>query len=106
MGTAYALDQELHIRVSFIRDQFNPQLKRYIDLLTALFGILFCIVLLWQTSAMTWSAYKENWTSPTILGAPFDWIYIVMVFGSLLLLITFLLRTIIDFIEGSSGGNA
>jgi TRAP-type C4-dicarboxylate transport system permease small subunit len=59
----------------------------------------FCFVLLWQTSLMTWSAFKEKWTSPTMLSAPMAYIYIVMVVGSFLLLITFILQTIIQFKE-------
>ncbi|MFC1869504.1 TRAP transporter small permease [Thermodesulfobacteriota bacterium] len=99
LGTAYALQQGLHIRVTFLLDRFNPRLMRIFDLITSLFAILFSLVLLWQTSVMTWTAFSEDWTSPTMLSAPYAYIYVVMVFGSLLLCLTFVLRTIGIFLE-------
>ena len=97
LGTAYSLQQGLHIRVTFLLDRFSPTMVRIFDLITSLLAISFCIVLLWQTSTMAWSAYKEHWTSPTMLSAPYVYIYISMVFGSFLLLVTFILRAILNF---------
>jgi TRAP-type C4-dicarboxylate transport system permease small subunit len=97
LATAYALQQGMHIRVTFIFDLFNDKAKRIIDLLTSIFAMIFCLALLWQTSVMTWTAFKENWTSPTMLGAPYAYIYFVMVFGSFLLFLTFVFRTIVQF---------
>ena len=101
-GTAYALQQGLHIRVTFLLDRFNPRVMRILELITSLFSILFCLVLLWQTSIMTWTAFKEDWTSPTMLSAPYAYIYIAMVLGSALLCLTFVLRTILIFEEPKS----
>jgi len=101
-GTAYALQQDLHIRVTFLLDRFGPRAMRILDLITSIFAILFCFVLLWQTSIMTWTAFKERWTSPTMLSAPYVYIYVAMVFGSLLLLLTFIFRAVIQFMEAGS----
>ncbi len=102
LGTAYSLQQGLHIRVTFLLDRFSPAMVRIFDLITSLMAILFCVVLLWQTSNMAWSAYKESWTSPTMLSAPYVYIYVSMVFGSLLLLITFILKAILTFMGQES----
>jgi TRAP-type C4-dicarboxylate transport system permease small subunit len=59
--------------------------------------MFFTFVLLWQTSVMTWSAFKEDWRSLTMLGAPFAYIYVGMVFGSFLLFLTFMFNTILQF---------
>jgi TRAP-type C4-dicarboxylate transport system permease small subunit len=96
LGTAYTLQQDTHIRVTFIRDFFDARAKRIIDLLTSIFGMLFTLALLWQTSVMTWTAFKEDWVSPTTLVAPYAYIYCAMVFGALLLFVTYLLRTILQ----------
>ena len=101
-GTAYALQHGLHLRVTFLLDQFNPRVMRIVELITSLFSILFCIALLWQTSVMTWTAFTEGWTSPTMLSAPYAYIYIAMVFGSVLLCVTFLLRSILIFLGAES----
>lgn len=105
LGTAYALQQGLHIRVTFLLDRFNESLTRVFNLITSLLAIVFCFALLWQTSVMTWSAFKEDWTSPTMLSAPYVYIYIAMVIGSLLLSLTFILHTIVIFMGADSGGS-
>lgn len=105
LGTSHALDQGLHIRVTFLRDRFDRAMRRALDFLTSLLSIAFCAVLLWQTSEMTWAAYSEGWVSPTILGAPYYLIYISMVIGSFLLLVTFILRTVVSLFNGVETGN-
>ena len=99
LGTAYALQQGMHIKVSFIADFLGKRLTKIIDLLTAIFAMIFCLVLLWQTTVMTWTAFKENWTSPTMLSAPYAYIYIIMVIGSFLLFLTFLFQTLVKLFE-------
>jgi len=104
LGTAYALQQGLHIRVTFLVDQFRGMATRVINLLTSIFATIFTLVLLWQTSIMTWTAFKEHWTSPTMLNAPYAYIYVVMVFGSLMLFLTFLAGTVLQFKTGLPQG--
>lgn len=97
LATSYALQEGIHIKVTFLIFPFSDRVKRFFHLLTSIFAMAFCLVLLWQTSLMTWSAFRERWTSPTMLSAPVAYVYIVMVVGSFLLLLTFILQTIIQF---------
>ena len=99
LGSAYALQQGMHIKVEFLVSWFGLKTRKAIGLFTALLSMIFCLVLIWQTSVMTWTAFKESWTSPTMLSAPYVYIYIVMVFGSILLFLTLLLHTIIQIIQ-------
>ncbi len=99
LGTAYALQQDMHIKVTFIVGFLGPRLTKIIDLMTAIFAMSFCLVLLWQTTVMTWAAFKEDWTSPTMLSAPYVVIYIIMVIGSLLLFLTFFFQTLVKILE-------
>jgi TRAP-type C4-dicarboxylate transport system permease small subunit len=46
---------------------------------------------------MTWAAFSERWTSPTMLNAPYAYIYVIMVLGSFLLVVTFLGNIILQF---------
>jgi TRAP-type C4-dicarboxylate transport system permease small subunit len=89
LGTAYALQQGSHIRVTFLQSTLSGQVQPMVDLITAILSAFFTAVLLWQSCVMTWSAYTEKWTSPTMLNAPYAAIHVVMVIGSFLLLITF-----------------
>ena len=106
LGTAYALQQGMHIKVTFLLSPFESRSRRVIDLVTSLFATFFTFVLLWQTSEMTWVAFEGKWTSPTMLNAPYAYIHVVMVFGTLLLLLTFLCGTILQFtgVETELGG--
>ncbi|MFH1487781.1 MAG: TRAP transporter small permease [Pseudomonadota bacterium] len=97
--TAYALQEDFHIRATFIYDFLSQPAKRVTNLITSLFSIVFIAVLFWQTSRMTWKAFEENWTSPTVLNVPFSYVYPVMVFGSFMLLVTFVIRAIFEFLE-------
>ena len=95
LGTAYALQMDLHIRVTFLTDRLMPLTARLVEFFTMILSIIFCAVLLWQSSVMTWSAFVEKWTTPTILSASLALIYVSMVAGSALLLVTMLVRSIL-----------
>jgi C4-dicarboxylate transporter, DctQ subunit len=97
LATAYALQKGDHIKVTFFLDFCSKKIQRWIDLFTQIMGILFTAVLLWQTSAMTWSAIKGHWTTPTMLNMPFAIIHGIMVLGSLLLLLNFICTTVLYF---------
>jgi TRAP-type C4-dicarboxylate transport system permease small subunit len=86
--------------VTFLLDYFGDKVRRIIDIITSLFALTFSAVLLWQTSSMTWTAFSEDWTSPTMLNAPFGYIYISMVIGSILLVLTFLGNIILMISSG------
>lgn len=108
LATAYALQKGDHIKVTFFLDFCSKKTQRRIDLVTQIMGTLFTAVLLWQTSEMTWSAIKGNWTSPTMLNAPYAYIHGIMVLGSFLLLVNFVCSTILYFTgeEKEPGGAA
>jgi TRAP-type C4-dicarboxylate transport system permease small subunit len=108
LGTAYALQEGMHIKVTFLLDAFNKRTQRIVDVITSILATLFTFVLLWQTSLMTWSAIKGKWTSPTALNAPYMYIYVVMVVGSFLLLMSFVCTTVLEFTgnEAEKAGTA
>jgi C4-dicarboxylate transporter DctQ subunit len=97
LGTAYALQQGAHIRVTFLLDHLNQKFKRIINVFTSLFAMIFTAVLMWQSALMTWSAFSQHWTSPTMLNAPMAYVYVAMVIGSFLLLVTFFCQMVLEF---------
>jgi TRAP-type C4-dicarboxylate transport system permease small subunit len=97
LGTAYALQEGMHIKVTFLLDAFSKRTQRLMDLITSILATLFTGVLLWQTSLMTWAAIKGKWTSPTALNAPYMYIYSIMVIGSFLLFWSFVCTTVLEF---------
>lgn len=99
LGTAYAFQKDLHIRVTFLVDRFSRKTRRWFGWFTSILAIVFCATLLWQTTAMTLVAFQEKWTTPTALGAPYALIYVSMVIGSLMLLTTICLHAILQILD-------
>jgi TRAP-type C4-dicarboxylate transport system permease small subunit len=99
LATSYTLEKGVHIRVTFISDLFKFKMKRFLELVGSLFAVIFCFVLLWQTSLLTWEAYRDDWIAPTMLSVRYYYIYVVMAFGSFLLFLTTLFKTIMTFVE-------
>jgi TRAP-type C4-dicarboxylate transport system permease small subunit len=104
LGTAYTLQQGGHIRVTFLLNPLPPRIRRVVNFITTLFGTVFTAVLLWQACVMTWTAFREHWTSPTMLNAPYAYIHVAIVIGSFLLLMTFLCGLIIQLRTDHSSG--
>jgi C4-dicarboxylate transporter DctQ subunit len=95
LGTAYALQQGVHIRVTFLSDLCSRRAQRVVTFITSFFALLFCAVLLWQTGKMAWLALSRSWTSPSMLSVPLIYVYAGMVFGSFMLLLTFVFQLIL-----------
>ena len=92
LATAYTLQQNQHISVGFLLNILGTNLQNIANVLASFVGVSFCLVLVWQTLRMTLVAYREGWVSPTMLAMPLVWLYLVMVFGSFALLITYNMR--------------
>ena len=60
LATAYALQEGMHIKVTFLLDFLGKGTQRIIDLVTSIMAIIFTVVLLWHTSGMTWAAFKPS----------------------------------------------
>jgi len=46
---------------------------------------------------MTWLSVARRWTSPTMLSIPLIYVYSGMVFGSFMLLLTFIIQILLAF---------
>jgi hypothetical protein len=51
---------------------------------------------------MTWLSVARRWTSPTMLSTPLIYVYSGMVFGSFMLLLTFVMQILLAF-KGKMG---
>lgn len=52
-GGTYCTAEDRHIRVTVIRDAMNPKLRRIVDVVVAVFNLLFCSGLAWAGYIMT-----------------------------------------------------
>lgn len=106
LGAAYALQEDLHIRVTFLTDRMPPVPGYWVELLTWLISTVFSVVLLWQVSLMTWESYSNDWTTPTMLGVHYFLIYMSMVIGSGLLVLSFTQKIVVLLISGPDRAGA
>ena len=83
LGSAYALQQGMHIKVEFLVSWFGLKTRKAIGLFTALLSMIFCLVLIWQTSVMTWLPRVDvcSWAQKMKLAAVpglVPWIFLSM----------------------------
>lgn len=94
IGTAYALEAGGHVHVEILVDRFKPLPRRICYTIGYCFSIFFVACLTracWQFAV---NAARNNWKAQGNLPIPSVILYGVMVFGSVLLLITLVAKII------------
>ena len=89
LGSAYALQNDRHVRVDVFYQKFSEKRKAWVDI----FGILlflfpFCVITIWESLSFVSNSFEINETSPQPGGLPFRWIIKAAIpagFGLLLL---------------------
>lgn len=87
LGGGYTLLHRDHVAMDIIYAQLSPRKKAVIDVLTAGFVLIYCLVLLQQTGIMTYEAWEAEQRAGTDWGPPLYPVYAAMPIGALLLLL-------------------
>ena len=95
LGGGYVLLKESHVRVDIIYERFSTRKRAIIDLCSSFFIFLFLIVLLWQTSKMSWLSLMQLEHSQTLFRPPVYPFKIILAIGIFL----FLLQGAANFIR-------
>ena len=91
---AYTLQNDGHIRITFIADMFSSRVRLWLGVLSQSGGLLFSAVLTWLAVKQTVRAYDRNWHTQDVTSIP-EWnLYIGIALGALMLSLTFLVRII------------
>lgn len=85
LGGGYTLLHKDHVAMDIVYSQLRPRAQSILDVLTALFVLLYCFVLLQQTSIMTWEALERGQRAGTDWGPPLFPIYLAMPVGATLI---------------------
>jgi TRAP-type mannitol/chloroaromatic compound transport system permease small subunit len=102
-GAAYALLEKAHVNVDMVYQYFPMRAKAIIDLFTALFFFLFCVIMLWQTIPHAVEQAAQLELSPKIL-FPARWPISMMIpVGLAFFLIQGLAKFIRDLVIAVSG---
>jgi TRAP-type C4-dicarboxylate transport system permease small subunit len=93
-GTSYCLQSGGHVHVEILVDRVRPLPRRILFTLGYLFALIFAAALLkscWEYAVM---AYQFAWDAQGNLPLPSVILYGIMVFGSVMLILTLLARVV------------
>jgi TRAP-type C4-dicarboxylate transport system permease small subunit len=73
------------IRITFLYDRLRPAARARLDILRAVAGLFFCVVMIWKGADMAWQAWLHNDRMSTSLGTPMVIPYLLLPVGFFLL---------------------
>ena len=85
LAASYTLEKRGHVQVDVIIDVLPKKTRFVITIITAILAIVFSILLLWQTSKLTFDAFSLEWVSNTVLKIVLYPFYLAMPVGCVLL---------------------
>lgn len=103
LGGAYTLLHRDHVAMDVIYSQLSPRKKAVIDVLTAGFVLIYCLVLLQQTWIMTYEAWEAGQRAGTDWGPLLYPVYAAMPIGALLILLQALAKLFRDLYLAFTG---
>ena len=96
LGGGYTLLHRDHVAMDIVYSNLRPRVQATLDVLTAGFVIIFCFVLLQQTSIMASEALERGQRAGTDWGPPLFPIYAVLATGALLILLQAIAKLLRD----------
>ena len=109
LGLAIAYREQAHVKVDLFVAHLPHRWRLTADILTALAGIVFCIVFVWESADMVQTSFAFDRTSPSTLRVPLFIPQLSLVIGGALLLLEFIRRLVLDICalaDGRKGGRA
>lgn len=91
---AWVLREEGHVSMDFIIGWFSPKTRSFINALTSVVSSMVCLVLTLFAVRVTWNLYKTHYFTPTMLALPKFPLVAIIGFGSFLLFIQFIRRSL------------
>ena len=92
LGAAYMVKERKHIKFTLIYERLHGSGKRIVDILNSLAGIIFSIVLAWESWKATKIAIMTNMRTPSLLATPYYIPYLVITVGAIMIALEFLVR--------------
>ncbi|MBN1227753.1 MAG: TRAP transporter small permease [Deltaproteobacteria bacterium] len=97
-AVALTLEENGHVKADILIGQVkNTIFEKIFSSLAAVFSFGYCGVLLWKTIGLFLRSLELNMKTSSQVSIPMSWLYIVIIFGSLLLVIVILLKIIEAF---------
>ncbi|MFO7856646.1 MAG: TRAP transporter small permease subunit [Paracoccaceae bacterium] len=96
LGGGYTLLHRDHVAMDIVYSNMSPRRQATADVLTAFFVIIYCAVLLQQTSIMTYEALERGQTANSDWGPPLFPVYLAMPIGAALILLQAVAKLVRD----------
>ena len=103
LGGGYVFLHEGHVKLDAIYERFSPKVKAILDLVTSIFLILFCGILIWKGWLMGWDSLTALEVSQSAFAPPLYPIKLVIPIGAGLLLLQGLAKFIRDLSIATTG---
>ena len=92
IAAGYTLQRDAHISMEIVTLRLKPRIKRIFFLISAPFGVVFCLILEWQLCRLLLLAYKRGAVSYSLLHIPMIYPYSLAVAGVALLILTYFFK--------------
>lgn len=93
LGAAWVLKKDGHVRMDVLVNRLEPRAQLTLNIITSAVGAIFCLVIVWYGTDVTWDNYQRGTTFYKAVGFPKAPIMAAIPIGSFLLFIQFLRRT-------------
>ena len=93
LGAAWLLKREGHVKMDLVLNRLKPRAQATLNVITSIFGIIICLVLVWWGVKVTLEHFQEGYYIRSLINYP-TWVLIAIIpVGSFLFFIQFLRRT-------------
>lgn len=93
LGAAWLLKREGHVKMDLVLARLKPRAQVTLNVITSIFGIIICLVLVWWGVKVTWEHFQEAYYIRSLINYPTWPLIAIIPVGSFLFFIQFLRRT-------------
>lgn len=94
-GTAWLLKKEGHVTIDILIAVIDSKTRNILGVFTNILGVFICVFLTYYGAVVTWDHFLRGVYNPSLLQFPKAPLIAVIPFGSFLLLIQFMRKTLI-----------
>lgn len=103
LGGGYTLLHRDHVAMDIVYARLSRRRQAILDIVTAAFVIIYCVVLLRETSVMTYEAWESGQRANSDWGPPLFPIYLTMPVGAALILMQAIAKLLRDLYLAFTG---
>lgn len=89
---AWILMNDHHVKVEIVTSRLGPAPQRRLRVVTDVMGLLYCVVLAWQSWVVAWHAFENGYRFSTALNLPKFPVLVIIPLGAAWLGLAFVFR--------------